>query len=783
MTGIMRRPRSVHRKEAHGSDEAATFGVLLRRLRKAAALTQEALAEKAGLNERVIRGLERDWPHRPRHDTVRLLSAALTLSGSERDTFEEAARRSAPLLATSACSQDASNALTSLTGRASLVETAAALMGRPDVRLLTLTGPGGVGKTRLGERVADVVRADYPDGVIIVTLDATLDPTLVASAVTRALGLEDFGHLNLVDVLVGALRDKNALLMLDNFEQVKAAAPLLVTLLSRCPRLKVLVTSRAALRVQGEQELAVPPLDTPPSNMATADEIAQSPAVALFVRHAQAVDSSFQLTEMNAAAVAEICRRLDGLPLAVELAAARTKLLPPGTLLSRLTSRLPLLNGGGPDRPERQRTMRDTVAWSYRLLDASVQALFRQLAVCIGGCALDDAEAICVLPSPRQTRPVAVLDCLSDLIDASLIFQSAGPNGEPRIRMLETIREYASERLAASGEAPQIRQRHAAHYLSLAESAEPETVGPGQIAALNRLEREHGNMVSALRWARESGDVVLGLRLAGALYRFWWIRGYLAEGRAWIHELLSLTRCGTVPDLLRAKVLHGAGVLAYNQRDYARATSLVGESLLLYRTHADRSGMAVALVSLAGVLRASGAESRAAMLAEEGLELSLELNDRLTVAFALTILGRIVRHRGEDEPASALYERSLGLYRAGSDKRGIAYALANLALISRERGQWERAAALDEEALTLYEDLGDKGGRGGVLLTMGDMARRCGDETGATRLHEESVAMYREVGDRNGIARARERLASSMEADSHLQQSPPERRRPGGVRD
>jgi predicted ATPase len=469
-----------------------------------------------------------------------LLALALGLSKERRTSFEESAQWSfaAPVVSESpnpTFGGDLAEPATPLVGRERLVSEAAGLLRGSGMRLLTLTGTGGVGKTRVGLRVAEELRREYADDAVLVGLEALTDPTQVLPAIAHALGLMDTGDRPLFDRLQGYLSEKELLLLLDNFEQVRTATPSIVRLLSRCPRLKMLVTSRMPLRVRAEQQLDVPPLETPtPMPVPNLETIENSPATALFADRARTVDPSFRLTDANAPAVAEICRRLDGLPLAIELAASRTKLLAPMALLSRLTPTLRLLAGGGPDLPERQRTMRRTIEWSHDLLNEDEQALFRRLAVFLGGCTLEAAEAVCsfaLAPSDQPGERRDMVEGLSSLVDASLLQRENGPEAELRLKMLAVVREYARERLAESGESTVARKRHAEYFVAQAEAAEPRLLGPDQAAWLERLEREHDNLREALRWAREVGDIEAGLRLTGALCWFWWTRGYHCEGR------------------------------------------------------------------------------------------------------------------------------------------------------------------------------------------------------------------------------------------------------------
>jgi non-specific serine/threonine protein kinase len=763
------------------------FGELLRRFRLAAGISQERLAERAGLSVQALSALENGRRHAPYRHTVTLLAQALGLSTEDTALLEASIVRgrvpavvapavgrqdretspeptiggeAAPVVgAVQPARTNLPLALTSFIGREREQAQVQALLSA--ARLVTLTGAGGAGKTRLALAVAGELVSEYADGVWLVELAPLANPALVPQAVATALGVCEQPHRPLLATLIDYLKDKHLLLVLDNCEHVVAAcAELAERLLRFSPDLRIVATSREGLAVPGERLYRVPSLAVPPlDQLPPPEELGRYAAVALFAARAQEHQPDFVVTAQNALAVAQICARLDGIPLAIELAAARLTVLPVEDIAMRLADRFQLLTGGPRTALPRHQTLQATLDWSYALLTEVERSLLRRLAVFAGGWSLEAAEAVCGAVTDLQ---LIMLEGLASLMEKSLVLTVPQAGGIARFGMLETIREYGHARLATSGETEVIRRSHALYYLELAEGAEPKLTGREQARWFAQLELEHDNLRIALRWAYMQQESEIALRLGSALGLFWGARGHLVEGREWGGKLLLLTSSTNTPGLAAGWVTSLPGEPPADVAEPPGVPQTEPQALLARQ---------VWMRARAGVLRGTGHLAlwqgdlrQARSYLEDAIALSRELNDMKSLAQALNLLGTTMRFQGEYRRAVLLYEESLALYRALGDRWGIARELKNLGETVLDQGDFSRALPLVEESVSLSRELGDTWSTACALMDLGDLAYHQDDCRRATIMYEECLALCREVGEVIVNAGALQRLGRLAQA-------------------
>jgi predicted ATPase len=648
-----------------------------------------------------------------------------------------------------------------LIGRDKELSATKQLLLRQDVRLVTITGPAGIGKSHLATELARQVADHFSFGVYFVPLATVTDPGFIPSVIAQTLGVKGSGGQSPVESLKEFLRNSVGgplLLLIDNFEHLAAAAPLMAELLALAPAMKLLVTSRAALRIHDEHEFPLPPLALPDRKTAASlDVLSQCPAISLFVHRASAVKPDFALTNENASAVTEICTRLDGLPLAIQLAAARIKLLSPSAMRTRLASRLQLLTSGPRDLPARQQTLRQAIDWSYDLLSEPEQKLFRRLSTFAGGFTLEAAESVC---DTKKDLGLDLLDGMASMVDKSLVGRVEHADAEPRFAMLETIREYGLEKLAGSGEESSTKRAHAAYCIVLAEEGAEGNKDAAVKEWLDRIESEHDNFRIALEWLTESQNVEWGLRLGLALFRFWEMREYLAEGRELLGKLLRVAGAAA-PNNARMRTVFAAGVLAAEQGDHAAAGRLHEESLEIARLLEDKQSVAISLNALAVGARDTGNLTAAKTLFEESLALWKDLCDNLAVARALSNLASVVKSQGDSAHALALYRECLAIFRELQDRTGMAWALNHQGDVLRDQGDLPAARSLYEQSLATFRELKDRWGIAGSLTDLGNLTREQGDYAAADALHRESLLLFQELEHKRGIARVLESIAST----------------------
>jgi predicted ATPase/transcriptional regulator with XRE-family HTH domain len=753
--------------------EQSSFNLWIKQRRRALDLTQEDLSECVGCSTITIQKIELG-ERRPSKQVALRLAECLRLPSDEYEEFVRFARGEqgaglSPLgtatrstvVPPSPTPNNLPAPLTPLIGREDALGAAHNYLLRQDIRLLTFTGVPGIGKTRLSLDVAAHLLPDFGDGVFFVELAPIAEPDLVASTVATTLGCKEMGHGSHVDWLKEFVRDQRMLMVLDNFEQVLDAAPVVVEMLRTCSALKVLVTSREALHVMGEQQFPVPPLEVPDLTHLPDTRDDQSllsyPAVTLFMQCARAVDPSFALTEENYRIVAAICTRLEGLPLAIELAAARIKVLTPEELFSHLDKRLRLLTGGSRHLPERLQTLRGAIDWSYRLLDEIEQNLFACLGVFVGGATLSAIQAIYTV----QGDPLDVLEGVGSLLDKNLLRREAS---RPRFTMLEMIREYASEKLVERTTAQTIKRAHALFFLQLAEEAALGAHGPEETSGLDSLEEEHDNLRAALQWcqSKEAGTdgIETGLRLVVVLGRFWYVRGYVSEGRERIASVLSSAEA-MEPQVksLRAWALIWAGNLAFLQADYPAVRVALEEALALFRALGDKKGIAQSLLNLGDTSREQGNYDAALPLFEQSLSIFREIGDGPGTTVVLSLMSWGEMRLGFFAQATDHLQESLQIARQEQNTGDVALALSGLGEVMVLQGEYEEATPLLEESLAIRRAIGNKWSTATSLGALGWVALRQGNLGQAAELISESLTLRKDLRDKGGVTWCLEKFA------------------------
>jgi predicted ATPase/transcriptional regulator with XRE-family HTH domain len=679
------------------------FGDLLRRHRIAAGWSQEELAERAAVSARAISNYENGTTLRPQRETVRLLSEALGLTEAEQARFVAASRAGAwPVSSPPAAIPVASTAspthlpvpLAPLLSRERELKSLTALLGREDVRLVTLLGPGGVGKTRLALAAAAAARTAYADGAYFVSLAPIREPEVLLLAVAQALGVASAGKQTQFDALCAWLHERRVLLVLDNFEHLLSEAVVVANLLLACPGLVVLATSREPLRLRGEREYSLSPLETGAGMRAVG--VAESPAAAVFAHYARAVRPGFEVTAENAGAVEAICARLDGLPLALELAAAQIRWLTPAQQLERLSTRLPILVNGPRDAPVRHQGLAAAIAWSHDLLTADERRIFRRLAVFAGGWSLEAAESVC---GEAETTSGTILTALESLVMKNLV-QLAPRSETPRFTMLETIREYAQERLAASGEAEGVGRAHAAHFRALVDGANQALIGPEQMAVRDRIDRDYDNLRGALRWSIEHGAVEWAGWLGWELWRYWSDRVMYTEGRGWLREILALEGVADHPCYFW---LHfAAGVLAMDQGDDAAARASLERGLSLAPQYDTSGPRSAALTQLGRLAYRQGDSATARVFLEESLAIRRCADDRWDIGVSLLHLSRVLLDLGDYATTGEMLQEALAIARESADTTKIGECLHQLGRLAIAQREYDRARAFLLESLAFY---------------------------------------------------------------------------------